>query len=468
MRSMQPDSAIGQVRSTISGGRRRRIHSGWCARQSIIRAGVKDELPEYVLRVIEADGSRFHGKAPGEIDWSAPERQTRAVAEFLTSLDAESGDAGDGTLTTRVLPGAIMLRPDYEGAWLKMRFRLGRGSDGRCSSKSLSRQGSSMKLCHRRWFLNLSAGFAALPTLSRIGWTQGYPTHPIRLVAPFPPGGSIDLTARLIGQWLTERLGEQVVIENRPGAGGNVGSESALHSSSDGYTLLLCSVANAISITLYEKLNYNFRDVSPVAGISRAPNVMLVHPSVPAKTVPEFIAYAKANPGKINMGSSGTGTSIHMSGELFKLMTGVNMQHVPYRGSAPMLTDLIAGQVQIAFDNLQPSIAHIKAGKLRALAVTTGTRSEALPDLPTVGDFVTGYEASTWNGICAPKNTPAEIIDRLNQEINAGLADQRLKARLAEMGAWGLPGSPADYGSFITQEIEKWAKVVHASNLKVE
>jgi len=314
----------------------------------------------------------------------------------------------------------------------------------------------------------LAAGFAALPALSRIGWTQGYPTHPIRLVAPFPPGGSIDLTARLIGQWLTERLGEQVVIENRPGAGGNVGSESALHSSSDGYTLLLCSVANAISITLYEKLNYNFRDVSPVAGISRAPNVMLVHPSVPAKTVPEFIAYAKANPGKINMGSSGTGTSIHMSGELFKLMTGVNMQHVPYRGSAPMLTDLIAGQVQIAFDNLQPSIAHIKAGKLRALAVTTGTRSEALPDLPTVGDFVTGYEASTWNGICAPKNTPAEIIDRLNQEINAGLADQRLKARLAEMGAWGLPGSPADYGSFITQEIEKWAKVVHASNLKVE
>ena len=316
--------------------------------------------------------------------------------------------------------------------------------------------------------MNLAAGFTALPTLSRIGWTQGYPAHPIRLVAPFPPGGSIDLTARLIGQWLTERLGEQVVIENRPGAGGNVGSESTLHSSSDGYTLLLCSVANAISITLYEKLNYNFRDVSPVAGISRAPNVMLVHPSVPAKTVPEFIAYAKANPGKINMGSSGTGTSIHMSGELFKLMTGVNMQHVPYRGSAPMLTDLIAGQVQIAFDNLQPSIPHIKAGKLRALAVTTAARSETLPDLPTVGDFVTGYEASTWNGICAPKNTPAEIIDRLNQEINAGLADQRFQARLAEMGAWALPGSPADYGRFITQEIEKWAKVVHAGNLKVE
>ena len=248
-------------------------------------------------------------------------------------------------------------------------------------------------------------------------------------------------------QWLSERLGQQFVIENRPGAGGNIGSEAALNSPADGYTLLLCSVANAISATLYDKLNYNFRDIAPVAGISRAPNVMVVHPSVPAKTVPEFIAYAKANPGKINMASSGIGTSIHMSGELFKMMTGVNMQHVPYRGSAPMLIDLLAGQVQVAFDNLQPSMPHIKAGKLRALAVTTATRSEALPDLPTVGDFVPGYEASTWNGVCAPKNTPAEIVDRLNREINAGLADPRLKARLAEMGAWALPGSPADWAS---------------------
>jgi len=320
----------------------------------------------------------------------------------------------------------------------------------------------------RRKFLHLAAGAAALPAVSRLASAQAYPTRPIRLIAPFPAGGSIDLTARLVGQWLTERLGQQLVIENRSGAAGNIGSEAALNSPSDGYTLLLCSVANAISATLYDKLNYNFRDVAPVAGISRAPNVMVLHPSVPAETVPQFIAYAKANPGKINMASSGTGTSIHMSGELFKLMTGVNMQHVPYRGSAPMLTDLLAGQVQVAFDNLQPSIPHIKAGKLRALAVTTATRSEALPDLSTIGDFVTGYEASTWNGVCAPKNTPADIVDRLNREINAGLADPKLKARLAEMGAWTLPGSPADCGSLIAEEIEKWAKVIRAANIKPE
>ena len=253
----------------------------------------------------------------------------------------------------------------------------------------------------RRQFLHLAAGATALPAVSRLAWAQAYPTRPVRLIAPFPPGGSIDLTARLMGQWLTERLGQQVVIENRGGAAGNIGSEAALNSPPDGYTLLLCSVANAISATLYDKLNYNFRDVAPVAGISRAPNVMVLHPSVPANTVTEFIAYAKANPGRINMASSGTGTSIHMSGELFKLMTGINMQHVPYRGSAPMLTDLLAGQVQIAFDNLQPSMPHIKAGTLRALAVTTSTRSDALPDLPTIGDFVAGYEASTWKA-CAP------------------------------------------------------------------
>ncbi len=318
----------------------------------------------------------------------------------------------------------------------------------------------------RRQFLHLVAGAVALPVVSRVARAQPYPTRPVRLIAPFPPGGSIDLTARLIGQWLTERLGQQVVIENRGGAAGNIGSEAALNSPPDGYTLLLCSVANAISATLYDKLNYNFRDVAPVAGISRAPNVMVLHPSVPANTVPEFITYAKANPGKINMASSGTGTSIHMSGELFKLMTGINMQHVPYRGSAPMLTDLLAGQVQIAFDNLQPSIPHIKAGTLRALAVTTATRSDALPDLPTVGDFVTGYEASTWNGVCAPKNTPTDIVDRLNREINAGLADSKLKARLAEMGAWALPGSPADCSKLIADEIEKWGKVIRTGNIK--
>jgi tripartite-type tricarboxylate transporter receptor subunit TctC len=325
-----------------------------------------------------------------------------------------------------------------------------------------------MKLL-RRQFLQLAGAAAALPIGSRIAWAQSYPTRPVRLIAPFPPGGSIDITARLIGQWLSERLGQQVVVENRPGAGGNIGSEAAVTASPDGYTLLLCSVANAISATLYDKLNYNFaRDVAPVAAISRAPNVMVVHPSVPANTVPEFIAYAKANPAKINMASSGVGTSIHMSGELFKFMTGINMQHVPYRGSAPMLSDLLAGQVQIAFDNLQPSIPHIRAGKLRALAVTTATRSDVLPELPTVGDFVAGYEASTWNGVCAPRDTPAEIVDRLNREINAGLADPKIKAQLGEMGASVLRGSPADCGKLITDEIEKWGKVIRAANLKVE
>ncbi len=323
-----------------------------------------------------------------------------------------------------------------------------------------------MKL-RRRQFLHLAAGAATFPAFSHAARAQSYPTRPVRLVAPFPPGGSIDITARLIGQWLTERVG-QIVVENRPGAGGNTGSEAALHSAPDGYTLLVCSVANAISATLYEKLNYNIRDIAPVAGISRAPNVMVVHPSVPVKTVPEFIAYAKANPGKINMASSGVGTSIHLSGELFKLMTGVDMQHVPYRGSAPMLTDLLAGQVQVAFDNLQPSIPHIKADKLRALAVTTATRSDALPDLPTVADFVPGYEASTWNGVCAPKNTPPEIVERLNREINAGLADPRIKARLAEAGAWVIPGTPEDYHKVIAGEIEKWGKVIRAINIKAE
>jgi tripartite-type tricarboxylate transporter receptor subunit TctC len=320
----------------------------------------------------------------------------------------------------------------------------------------------------RRRFLHLAAGAAALPAVSRIADAQSYPSRPVRLIAPFPPGGSIDITARLIGQWLSERLGQQIVVENRPGAGGNTGSETALNSPPDGYTLLLCSVANAISTGLYDKLNYNIRDIAPVAAISRAPNVMVVHPSVPARAVPEFIAYAKANPGKINMASSGVGTSIHLSGELFKLMAGVDMQHVPYRGSGPMLNDLLAGQVQVAFDNLQPSIPHIRAGTLRALAVTTATRSEALPELPTVSDFVPGYEASTWNGVCAPKNTPAEIVERLNQEINAGLADPKIKARLADAGAWVLPGSPADAGKLIADEIEKWDKVIRAANIKAQ
>jgi tripartite-type tricarboxylate transporter receptor subunit TctC len=324
-----------------------------------------------------------------------------------------------------------------------------------------------MKLGRRR-FLTLVGGAAALPAVSRLASAQAYPARPVKLIAPFPPGGSIDLAARLIGQWLSDRLGQQIVVENRPGAGGNVGSEAALSSPADGYTLLLCSVANAISATLYDNLKYNFLDVAAVAGISRAPNVMVVHPSVPAKTVPEFIAYAKANPGKINMASSGVGTSIHMSGELFKLLTGVSMQHVPYRGSAPMLTDLLAGQVQVAFDNLQPSIPHIKAGTLRALAVTTATRSQALPELPPIADFVPGYEASTWNGVCAPKGTPGEIVQKLNQEINAGLNDPTFKTRLADMGAWALPGSTADAGKLIADEVDKWAKVIKTGNIKAQ
>ena len=324
-----------------------------------------------------------------------------------------------------------------------------------------------MKLGRRR-FLTLIGGVATLPAVSRLATAQTYPARPVRLIAPFPPGGSIDLTARLIGQWLSERLGQQVVVENRAGAGGNRRQRGSAELPADGYTLLLCSVANAISATLYDNLKYNFRDIAPVAGISRAPNVMVLHPSVPAKTVPEFIAYAKANPGKINMASSGVGTSIHMSGELFKLMTGVNMQHVPYRGSAPMLTDLLAGQVQVAFDNLQPSMPHIKAGTLRALAVTTATRSQALPELPTIADFVPGYEASTWNGLCAPKDTPAEIVQKLNQEINAGLNDPTLKARLADMGAWTLQGSTADAGKLVADEVDKWAKVIRTGNIKAE
>jgi tripartite-type tricarboxylate transporter receptor subunit TctC len=320
----------------------------------------------------------------------------------------------------------------------------------------------------RRTFLRLAAGAAALPTVSRFAWAQAYPSRPVRLIAGFPPGGSVDITARLIGQWLSERLGQQVVIENRPGAAGNIGSETALNSPADGYTLLLCGVANAISTTLYDKLNYNFRDIAPVAAVSRAPNVMVVHPSVPAKTVPEFISYAKANPGTINMASSGVGTSIHLSGELFKLMAGVNMQHVPYRGSGPMLTDLLAGQVQIAFDNLQSSMPHVRAGKLRALAVTTATRSEVLPDIPTVAEFVPGYDVSTWNVVCAPKNTPDGIVDRLNREINAGLADPKIKARLADIAASPLPGSRADYSKLIADETEKWAKVIKSAGIKPE
>ena len=330
-----------------------------------------------------------------------------------------------------------------------------------------------MSFTRRQFFRYLSGG-AALATIpqatwSTTSWAQDYPSRPVRWLLGYTTGGTTDIISRLVTQPLTERLGQPFVIEPRPGAGTNLATEFVVRAAPDGYTLLFVGAPNAINASLYSNLNFNFiRDIAPVAGIARVPMVLIVHPSVPATTVPELVAYAKSNPKKVNMASSGVGTSIHMSGELFKLLAGVNMQHVPYRGSAPMLTDLVAGQVQVAFDNLQPSMPHIKAGKLRALAVTTATRSQALPDLPTIADFVPGYEASTWNGVCAPKGTPVEIIERLNKEINAGLADATLKGRLAEMGAWPLPGSPADGRKLIADEIAKWAKVIQAANIKAE
>ena len=321
----------------------------------------------------------------------------------------------------------------------------------------------------RRQFLHLAAGAAALPTVSRTALAQAYPSRPVRIVAGFAPGGSVDIVARLIGQWLTERLGQTVVIENRPGGTGNVATEGVVKAQADGHTLLLVSSANFINATLYDKLSFDFiRDITPIANLVRIPNVVEVNPSVPVKTIPEFIAYAKANPGKINMGTGGTGTSQHVSGELFKMMTGINLVHVPYRGSAPMLTDLLGGQVQVAFDNMPSSIEHIRAGKLRALAVTTSTRSEALPDIPTVNSFVPGYEASAYFGVGAPKNTPPEIVDKLNKEINAGLADPKMKARLADLGGTVVAGSPADFGKLIFDETEKWARVVRFSGAKPE
>jgi tripartite-type tricarboxylate transporter receptor subunit TctC len=326
-----------------------------------------------------------------------------------------------------------------------------------------------MKLPHRRQFLHLAAGAAALPTVSRFAWGQAYPTRPVRLIIGYPPGGSADTTARLMAQWLSERLGQSVIVESRPGGGTNIATEAVVRAPSDGYTLLPVAPANAINATLYEKLNYNFiRDIVPVAGLIRFANVVVVNPSVPAKTIPEFIAYAKANPGKINMASAGNGSTIHVSGELFKMMAGVNMVHVPYRGGAPAMTDLLAGQVQVMFDNIPTSIQYIRAGKLRPLAVTSTARSELLPDLPTVGDFLPGYEASAWYGLGVPNGTPSEIVDGLNGETNAILADPKVKARFADLGATLLAGSPADFGKLIAEETEKWGKVIRAANIKAE
>jgi tripartite-type tricarboxylate transporter receptor subunit TctC len=325
-----------------------------------------------------------------------------------------------------------------------------------------------MKL-RRREFLHLTASAATALLAPQVARAQGYPSRPVRLVVGFTPGGAVDIIARLIGQALSERLGKPLVIENRPGAATNLATESLVRALPDGYTLLMANTAAAINATLYDKLSFNFiRDIAPVAGVMRGGYVVEVHPSFPARTLPEFIAYAKANPGIINMGSAGSGASDHMAGELFKMMTGVNLVHVPYRGAAPALADLMGAQVQVMFGSLPPSIEYIRSGKLRGLAVTTSTRSDALPELPTVGDLVPGYEASGWYGVCAPSRTPVEIVDKLNQEINAALADPRLKARLAELGGAALPGSPADFAKLLAEETEKWGKVVRAANIKPE
>ena len=321
----------------------------------------------------------------------------------------------------------------------------------------------------RRNFLHLAAGAAALTALSRTASAQAYPTRPVRLIVPFGPAGATDITARLIGQWLSERLGQQFVIENRPGAGGNIGTEAVVRAAPDGYTLLYVTTANAVSATLFDKLNFNFiRDIAPVAPIVRFPYIMVVNPSVPAKTLPEFIAYAKANPGKINMASPGIGSTPHVNGELFKVMTGTNMVHVPYRSAAAVMTDLLSGQVQLYFGTTASSLEYVRTGKLRALAVTIERRLDALPDIPTVGDFVPGYEATNWYGIGAPRNTPVEVIEKLNKETNAGLADPKIKARIADLGGSPLTGSPADFGRLIADETEKWGKVVKFVGIKAD
>ncbi|MBX9777049.1 MAG: tripartite tricarboxylate transporter substrate binding protein [Xanthobacteraceae bacterium] len=324
-----------------------------------------------------------------------------------------------------------------------------------------------MKLCHRRQFLHLAAGAVALPALPRIARAQAYPMRPVRIIVGFPPGGVADILARLVGQRLSERLGQPFIIENRPGASGNIGTEAVVRAAPDGHTFLLAGANDAISASLYEKLNFNFiRDIAPVASLVKVPLVMEVNPSIPVKSVPEFVSYAKANPGKINMASAGNGTSPHVAGELFKMMTGVNMVHVPYRGAAPAITDLIGGQVQVMFDIISSSIEHIRAGRLRALAVTSATPSEALPEIPTVGNFVPGYEAGGWFGLGAPKSTPTEIVERVNNEIVAALADPKIKTRLADLGGIALPGLPADFSKLIADETEKWAKVVKFADIK--
>ena len=321
----------------------------------------------------------------------------------------------------------------------------------------------------RRRFLHLATGAVALSAISPRARAQAYPTRPVRIMVGFPPGGPTDIVARLIAQWLTQRLGQEFLVENRPGAASNIGTEFALRAPADGYTLLQVTSSNAVNATFYEKLNFDLMsDMAPVAGMVRVPFVMEINPSVPARSVAEFIAYAKTHPGKINMASGGIGTSTHIAGELFKMMAGVDLVHVPYRGSAPALTDLIGGQVQVTFDILTSSIQHIRSGALRGLAVTSATRSKVLPDLPTLGEFLPGYEATAWYGIAAPKGTPSEIVEKLNREINAGLTDPKMKSRLADLAGTTIPGSPADFGKLVADEIEKWGKVVKFSGAKPE
>jgi tripartite-type tricarboxylate transporter receptor subunit TctC len=321
----------------------------------------------------------------------------------------------------------------------------------------------------RRAFLKLAVGAAAVPALFNVAGADAYPTRPVRWVVPYAPGSGLDIVVRLLGEWLSERLGQPVILDNRPGGASNIGTEAVVRALPDGHTLLLVTPNNATNATLYDKLSFDFiRDVAPVASIMRVPNVMVIHPSVPAKTVAEFVAYAKVNPGKLNMASGGNGTPAHVTGELFKMMTGVNMVHVPYRGAAPALTDLIGGQVQVTFSPIPATIGYIRAGTLRALAVTSDTPVQALPDVPTVADFVPHFEASGLLGVGAPRNTPAEIVSKLNREINAGLADPKVNARLASLGGTPLPGSPSDFGKLIASETAKWAKVIKFAGIKAE
>src|SRR5262245_52636397 len=320
----------------------------------------------------------------------------------------------------------------------------------------------------RRTLLTLAAGgVVALPAVSRFAWAQAYPSRPVRIVVPFAPAGTTDVAARLVGQWLSERLGQQFIVENRPGAGGNIGIEAVVRAPPDGYTLLMTDPSPTIGATLYDRLNFNFiHDIAPVIGVLRSPFVIVINPAVPVKSVPEFIAYAKANLRKVNMGSAGTGSTQHVAGELFKMMAAADMVHVPYRGGGPALTDLIAGQVQVLFLPPAISIEHIRTGRLRPLAVTTATRFDSLPDIPSLSEFIAGYEASTWFGVGAPRSTPTDVIDKLNQHINAALADPNIKARLAELGGTVLGGSSADFGKLIAEDTEKWGKVVRFAGIK--